>query len=99
MFEEDYSYGEATYMWSSDGKKLFQIVDTCLYLEVSDNDPHLVGMLNVFDIAENRKETKEITYDFAGFDLDELDFFRMTFSVIDGKPCVVMPNDVIMCIE
>ena len=32
-------------------------------------------------------------------DLDELDFFRMTFDVIDGKPCVVMPNDVIMCIE
>ena len=97
--EEDYSFGEATYIWSSDGKKLYQIVDTYLYTDVSDFETHRVGTLNIFDIFENRKETKEITYDFAGFDLDELDFFRMNFSVIDGKPCVVMPNDVIMCIE
>jgi len=99
LLEEDYSYGEATYMWSGDGKKLFQIVDTCLYMEVSDFEQHCVGTLNVFDVFETRKETKEITYDFAGFDPDELDFFRMTFSVIDGNPCVVMPNNVIMNIE
>lgn len=97
--EEDYSFGEAIYMWSSDGRKLYQIVDSYLYMDVSDFETHRVGTLNVFDIFENHKETKEITYDFAGFDLDELDFFRMNFSVIDGKPCVVMPNDVIMCIE
>lgn len=99
VLDEDYSFGEAVYMWSADGKKLYQIVDTYLYMEVSDFETHRVGTLNIYDIPEKRKETKEITYVFAGFDLDELDFFRMVFSVNDDKACVVMPNDVIMCIE
>ena len=99
VLEEDYSFGEAIYMWSSDGRKLYQIVDSYLYMDVSDFETHRVGTLNIFDVFEKSKETKEITYDFAGFDLDELDFFRMTFTIIDGRACVVMPNDVIMSIE
>ena len=97
--EEDYSYGDAYYMWSSDNKKLYQIVDSYLYMNVTDKDIYCVGKLNIFDIVGSHKETKEIFYNFADYDLCDLDFFRMSFGTIDNKPCVVMPNNVIMNIE
>ena len=93
LIEEPASYGVASFMWSDDGNILVQLTDSYSFWDASNDGSYPVGYVNVFEIDTSTKETKEISYDFTDYDMNDIDFFSMNLEKLDGKILVKLPMD------
>ena len=55
LIEEPVSYGVASFMWSDDGNKLVQLVDSYSFWDANNDDSYPVGYVNIFDINYSSK--------------------------------------------
>ena len=91
LIEEPVSYGVASFMWSDDGNKLVQLVDSYSFWDANNDGSYPVGYVNIFDINYSSKETKQISYDFTDYDMNDIDFFMMNLEKRDGIIVVQLP--------
>lgn len=91
LIEEPVSYGVASFMWSDDGNKLVQLVDSYSFWDANNDGSYPVGYVNIFDINYSYKETKQISYDFTDYDMNDIDFFTMNLEKRDGIIVVQLP--------
>lgn len=93
LIEEPVSYGVASFMWSDDANKLVQLTYSYSFWDASNDGIYPVGYVNVFQIDTSTKETKEISYDFTDYDMNDIDFFSMNLEKRDGKIFVMLPME------
>ena len=91
LIEEPVSYGVASFMWSDDGNKLVQLVDSYSFWDANNDGSYPVGYVNIFDINCSSKETKQISYDFTDYDMNDIDFFTINLEKRDGIIVVQLP--------
>ena len=95
LINEDYSYGEALYMWSSDGRFFYRLVDSYERYDASDDGVYPVGRVDIFDVFAIDKKSVDLTYDFTGFDMEQIDFFEMRLIQDNEKVCVSLNGNII----
>ena len=88
LINEDYSYGEATYMWSPDSRYFYRLVDSYERYAASDDGIYPVGRADVYGVLTNEKKSVDLTFDFTGFDMEQIDFFEMRLIQDNEKVCV-----------
>lgn len=96
LINEDYSYGEATYMWSPDSRCFYRLVDSYGRYDASNDGVYPVGRVDVYDVLTNEKKSVDLNFDFTDFDMEKIDFFEMRLIQDNEKVCVSLNGKILL---